>query len=67
MNEAVSLNTYFFIMAYSDEKAQIAVFIYATHALELVGTQLARNLKLAFVVDEETVACFPDGTRFLLE
>jgi len=54
MNEAVSLNMYFFIRAYSDAKAQIAAFIYATHPFELVGAQLAGNLKLAFVVDKET-------------
>ena len=54
LNEAVSLNTQFFIRAYFDAKAQIAALIYATHPLELVGAQPAGNLKLAFVVDKET-------------
>jgi succinyl-diaminopimelate desuccinylase len=51
----------------ADAKAQIAAFIYAAHALELAGIRLAGNLKLAFVVDEETGACSPYGTRYLLE
>ncbi len=67
MNEAVPLNTYFFIMAYSDANAQIAAFIYATHVLELVGIQLVENLKLAFVVNEESRTCSAFGTRYLHE
>ena len=51
----------------ADAKAQIAAFIYAAHAMELAGIQLAGSLKLAFVVDEETGACSPYGTRYLLE
>jgi len=51
----------------ADAKAQIAAFIYAAHALELAGMQLAGNLTLAFVVDEESGACSPFGTRYLLE
>jgi len=51
----------------ADAKAQISAFIYAVHTLELAGIQLAGNLKLAFVVDEETGACSPYGTRYLLE
>ncbi len=51
----------------ADAKAQIAAFIYAAHALELAGVRLAGNLTLAFVVDEETGACSPYGTQYLLE
>lgn len=51
----------------ADAKAQIAAFIYAAHALELAGVHLAGNLTLAFVVDEESGACSPYGTRYLLE
>ena len=51
----------------ADAKAQIAAFIYAAHALELAGVRLMGNLILAFVVDEETGACSPYGTRYLLE
>ncbi len=51
----------------ADAKAQITAFIYAARALELAGIQLAGNLTLAFVVDEETGACSPYGTRYLLE
>jgi len=51
----------------ADAKAQIAAFIYAAYALQQAGVQLAGNLTLAFVVDEETGACSPYGTRYLLE
>src|SRR5256885_330106 len=51
----------------ADAKAQIAAFIYAAHALELAGVRLVGNLTLAFVADEETGACSPYGTRYLLE
>lgn len=51
----------------ADAKAQIAAFIYAARALELAGIRLAGNLTLAFVVDEETGACSPYGTHYLLE
>lgn len=51
----------------ADAKAQIAAFIYAAHALELASVRLAGNLTLAFIVDEETGACSPYGTRYLLE
>jgi acetylornithine deacetylase/succinyl-diaminopimelate desuccinylase-like protein len=51
----------------ADAKAQIAAFIYAAHALQRAGIQLAGALTLAFVVDEETGACSPYGTQYLLE
>ncbi|QBD74924.1 M20 family peptidase [Ktedonosporobacter rubrisoli] len=51
----------------ADAKAQIAAFIYALRALDLAGIELAGTLKLAFVVDEETGANSPYGTRYLLE
>src|SRR6266700_745078 len=51
----------------ADAKAQIAAFLYAVRALQLAGIQLAGTLKLAFVVDQETGACSPYGTRYLLE
>ncbi len=51
----------------ADAKAQIAAFIYAVRALQIAGVELAGTLKLAFVVDEETGACSPYGTRHLLE
>ena len=51
----------------ADAKAEIAAFIYAIHALLKVGLRLSGTLILAFVVDEETGACSPYGTRYLLE
>ncbi len=51
----------------ADAKAQIAAFIYAAHALQRAGIQLAGTLTLAFVVDEEAGACSPYGTQYLLE
>lgn len=51
----------------ADAKAQIAAFIYAIHALLKVGLRLSGTLILAFVVDEETGAYSPYGTRYLLE
>ncbi len=51
----------------ADAKAQIAVFIYALHALRKAGITLAGNVTLAFVVDEEAGACSPYGTQYLLE
>lgn len=51
----------------ADAKAQIAAFLYAVHALHLAGVQLAGNLLLAFVVDEEVGACSPYGTHYLFE
>ncbi len=51
----------------ADAKAQIAAMIYAVHAVQRAGIELAGNLMLAFVVDEESGACSPYGTRYLLE
>ncbi len=51
----------------ADAKAQIAAFVYAVHALQQAGISLPGNVKLAFVVDEETGACSPYGTQYLLE
>lgn len=51
----------------ADAKAQIAAFIYAALALRQAGVRLKGNLTLAFVVDEESGASSPYGTRFLLE
>ena len=51
----------------ADAKAQIAAFIYAVLALRRAGVRLKGNLTLAFVVDEESGASSPYGTRFLLE
>jgi succinyl-diaminopimelate desuccinylase len=51
----------------ADAKAQIAAFIYAAHALRSGGVRLTGHLSLAFVVDEESGACSPFGTRYLLE
>jgi succinyl-diaminopimelate desuccinylase len=51
----------------ADAKAQIAAFVYATHALRKAGISLAGRVTLAFVVDEEPGACSPYGTRYLLE
>jgi succinyl-diaminopimelate desuccinylase len=51
----------------ADAKAQIAAFIYALHALLKAGIRLSGTLILAFVVDEETGACSPYGTRYLLD
>ena len=51
----------------ADAKAQIAAFLYAIYALHLTGIQLAGNLLLAFVVDEEFGACSPYGTRYLFD
>ncbi len=54
-------------MGVADAKAQIAAFIYALLALRSANIRLAGNVTLAFVVDEETGACSPYGTRYLLE
>lgn len=51
----------------ADAKAQIAIFVYATHALRCAGIKLPGNLTLAFVVDEEPGACSPFGTHYLLD
>jgi len=51
----------------ADAKAQIAASIYATLALREAGIDLAGNIILAFVVDEEPGACSAYGTHYLLE
>jgi acetylornithine deacetylase/succinyl-diaminopimelate desuccinylase-like protein len=51
----------------ADAKAQIAAFMYAARMLDLAGITLAGTMKLVFVVDEETGASSPYGTRWLLE
>ena len=51
----------------ADAKAQIAAFIYAVYALRQAGVELNGQVTLAFVVDEESGACSPYGTRYLLE
>lgn len=51
----------------ADAKAQIAAFLYAVYALHQAGVQLAGNLLLAFVVDEEVGACSPYGTHYLFD
>ena len=51
----------------ADSKAQIAAFLYAVQAVQQTGIPVAGTLQLAFVVDEETGACSPYGTRYLLE
>lgn len=51
----------------ADAKAQIAAFIYAVSALRHAGIRVPGNILLAFVVDEESGACSPYGTSYLLE
>ncbi len=51
----------------ADGKAQIAAFMYAVRSLERAGIELDGTIKLAFVVDEETGANSPYGTRCLFE
>lgn len=50
-----------------DMKATIAAYIYAAKALKESGTPIRGRLILAFVVDEESGACSPYGTQYLLE
>src|SRR5260370_38952364 len=51
----------------ADAKAQIAAFIYAAYALQRLDLNVGGHLTLAFVVDEESGACSPYGTKYLLE
>lgn len=51
----------------ADAKAQIAAFVYATHALREAGITSAGKVILAFVVDEEPGACSRYGTQYLFE
>lgn len=50
-----------------DMKASLAAYIYAVQALITAGVKLKGKLTLAFVVDEETGACSPYGTQYLLD
>jgi succinyl-diaminopimelate desuccinylase len=50
-----------------DAKAQIAAFLYAVAALRKAAVPVRGDIVLAFVVDEESGACSPYGTRYLLE
>ncbi len=51
----------------ADAKAQIAAMVYAMAALRQAGIKLKGQVTLAFVVDEESGACSPYGTRYLLD
>lgn len=50
-----------------DMKASMAAYVYAVKALIEAKVKLKGKLTLAFVVDEETGACSPYGTQYLLE
>lgn len=50
-----------------DMKASLAAYIYAVKALITAKVKLKGKLTLAFVVDEETGACSPYGTQYLLD
>ncbi|KKU46100.1 MAG: putative peptidic bond hydrolase [Microgenomates group bacterium GW2011_GWC2_46_7] len=50
-----------------DMKASLAAYIYAVKALMSAKIKLKGKLTLAFVVDEESGACSPYGTQYLLE
>jgi len=50
-----------------DMKASLAAYIFAVQALLTAGIKLKGKLTLAFVVDEESGACSPFGTSFLLD
>ncbi len=50
-----------------DMKASLAAYIFAVKALIDAGIKLKGKLTLAFVVDEESGACSPYGTQFLLD
>jgi len=50
-----------------DMKASLVAYIYAVVALMKAGVKLKGKLTLAFVVDEETGACSPYGTQYLLD
>lgn len=49
-----------------DMKASLAAYVYAVKALMSAKVKLKGKLTLAFVVDEETGACSPYGTQYLL-
>ncbi|MFH1244670.1 MAG: M20 family metallopeptidase [bacterium] len=50
-----------------DMKASLAAYIYGVKALMSAKIRLRGKLTLAFVVDEESGACSPYGTQYLLE
>ncbi len=50
-----------------DMKASLAAYVYAVKALIVAKVKLKGKLTLAFVVDEETGACSPYGTQYLLD
>lgn len=50
-----------------DMKASLGAYIYAVKALMAAKIKLKGKLTLAFVVDEESGACSPYGTQYLLE
>lgn len=50
-----------------DMKSTLAAYVYAAIALKQAGYKLNGRLILAFVVDEESGACSPYGTKYILE
>lgn len=50
-----------------DMKASLVAYIYALKALKDAKIKIKGKLTLAFVVDEETGACSPYGTQYLLD
>lgn len=50
-----------------DMKASLAAYIYAVKSLITAKVKLKGKLTLAFVIDEETGACSPYGTQYLLD
>lgn len=50
-----------------DMKASLVAYIYSVKALKAAGIKLKGKLTLAFVVDEESGACSPYGTQYLLD
>jgi acetylornithine deacetylase len=50
-----------------DMKASLAAYVYAVKAIMAAKVKLKGKLTLAFVVDEETGACSPYGTQYLLD
>lgn len=50
-----------------DMKASLAAYVYAVKALITAKVKIKGKLTLAFVVDEESGACSPYGTQYLLD
>ena len=50
-----------------DMKASLTAYIYAVKALITAKVKIKGKLTLAFVVDEETGACSPYGTQYLID